>query len=132
MAKAKAAPNDMGIEPIGDRVVVRREKAKTVTAGGIALPDKAQPNPRVGTVIAIGPGAWRFIPIQPLLGACPADVARPEDRFPMQCCPGDRVLLPYTAEVLRLDPADEDSEVVVCQENQLLAILHDNITPVEM
>ena len=43
------------IKPLGNRVVVRRSKAKT-SKGGILLPDSAQERPREGQVIAAGPG----------------------------------------------------------------------------
>lgn len=99
------------IRPVGDRVIVRRDAAASSSPGGIALPDDARPCPRMGTVMAIGPGAVRMMP------------SDGQDRYPMQCKVGDRVLLPHLAEVIRLDPADVSTEIVVCQENQILAIL---------
>ena len=44
------------IKPMGNRLVVQREEAKT-TKGGILLPETAQQKPRSGTVIAVGPGS---------------------------------------------------------------------------
>jgi len=44
------------LRPVGANVVVRRDPAEAVTAGGIVLPDEAQEKPRQGTVIAVGPG----------------------------------------------------------------------------
>ena len=46
----------MGLKPIGDRIVVRREAAEEKTAGGILLPDTAKNKPQKGTVLAVGPG----------------------------------------------------------------------------
>ncbi len=43
------------IKPLGNRVVVKRSKAKT-SKGGILLPDSAQESPREGQVIAAGRG----------------------------------------------------------------------------
>lgn len=43
------------IKPLGNRIVVQREEAKT-TKGGILLPEKAQEKPRQGKVLAAGPG----------------------------------------------------------------------------
>ena len=106
----------MSIEPIGDRVVVKRDKESDRTPGGVVLPDAARPHKRIGTIIAIGPGAMRFNQ-----GFDEQDHIL--DRLPMQCKVGDRVLMPHHAEVILLDEADPDSEVVVCPENQLLAIL---------
>jgi chaperonin GroES len=101
------------IEPIGDRVVVKRKSAESMTPGGIALPDMSKSTPRFGTVLAVGPGALR-----PL-----ADDLGDGIRFPMQTEVGDTVILPFQVDVIRLDPADETSEVVVCSEQSLVAIL---------
>lgn len=43
------------IKPMGNRVVVEREEAKS-TKGGILLPESAQKKPRQGKVLAVGPG----------------------------------------------------------------------------
>lgn len=43
------------IKPLGNRIVVQRQEAKT-TKGGILLPETAQEKPRQGKVIAVGPG----------------------------------------------------------------------------
>jgi len=43
------------IQPLGNRIVVKRQEAKT-TKGGILLPETAQEKPRQGTVVAVGPG----------------------------------------------------------------------------
>lgn len=47
----------MNIRPLGDRVLVRREEAEEVTAGGIIIPDTAKDKPSKGTVVAVGEGA---------------------------------------------------------------------------
>ncbi|PIS02341.1 MAG: co-chaperone GroES [Chlamydiae bacterium CG10_big_fil_rev_8_21_14_0_10_42_34] len=43
------------IKPLGNRIVVKRQEAKT-TKGGILLPETAQEKPRQGEVIAVGTG----------------------------------------------------------------------------
>ena len=43
------------IKPLGNRIVVKRQEAKT-TKGGILLPETAQEKPRQGKVMAMGPG----------------------------------------------------------------------------
>ena len=43
------------IKPLGNRIVVKRQEAKT-TKGGILLPETAQEKPRQGLVIEVGPG----------------------------------------------------------------------------
>ena len=47
----------MKFRPLGDRVVVRRVKEDTKTAGGIIIPDTVQEKPQEGEVISVGPGA---------------------------------------------------------------------------
>ena len=47
----------MKIEPLGDRVVLKRlEAIEEKTAGGIVLPDTAQEKPQEAEVVAVGPG----------------------------------------------------------------------------
>ena len=47
----------MNIRPLGDRVLVKREEAEEVTAGGIIIPDTAKDKPSKGTIVAVGEGA---------------------------------------------------------------------------
>lgn len=103
------------VEPISDRVVVRRDTADAITKGGIALPAASQGFARLGTVIAVGPGALRVFTGEA--------AGTRETRFPMQCKVGDRVILPAMCEAIKLDPWDDASEVAICQEGALLAIL---------
>lgn len=46
----------MAIQPLGDKIVVKRLEAQEVTKGGIVLPESAKEKPKEGTVIAVGPG----------------------------------------------------------------------------
>jgi|694.fasta_scaffold00773_33 chaperonin GroES len=46
----------MNLHPLGDRVILKLEKAEEVTAGGIALPQNAQEQANLGKVIAVGEG----------------------------------------------------------------------------
>jgi len=47
----------MKIQPLGDRVVLKRlEVAEEKTAGGIVLPDTAKEKPQEAEVMAVGPG----------------------------------------------------------------------------
>lgn len=54
--------NQSGILPTGGHLLVLPDKVKEMTAGGIILPqdtrDKEQQAATVGTLIAVGPGAW--------------------------------------------------------------------------
>ena len=47
---------NLNIEPLGERVAVKRIQAEAVTPGGIILPDKAQEAPKFGVVKAVGLG----------------------------------------------------------------------------
>ena len=46
----------IGIQPLGDRVVVLPAPAEEKTSGGIIIPDTAREKPQRGTVVATGPG----------------------------------------------------------------------------
>ena len=52
----KKSSKKIQLQPLGDRVVVEREGRKTVTAGGIVLPDTAKDKPARGKVISVGNG----------------------------------------------------------------------------
>jgi len=60
--EATPEPNEPKFEletipmPMGDRVLVRRDEAETMSEGGILLPTAAQTKPKQGHVLAIGPG----------------------------------------------------------------------------
>ena len=45
------------IQPLSDRVVVRRVEQDERTRGGIIIPDTAKEKPMEGEVLAVGPGA---------------------------------------------------------------------------
>jgi chaperonin GroES len=61
----QSSGNEIGVRPLGNRVVVRRDESKTVSDGGIALPDQSVEVPRIGTALAVGPGAWRYGNLEP-------------------------------------------------------------------
>ena len=46
----------MAIKPIGQRVLLKRVEAETISAGGIVLVDSAQEKPQEALVIALGTG----------------------------------------------------------------------------
>lgn len=53
MAASKAK---VAIQPLEDRIVVKRSEADATSAGGILLPDASQEKPQQGIVVAVGPG----------------------------------------------------------------------------
>ena len=44
------------LSPMGDRILIKPEKAGNTTAGGVMLTDSAVERPSTATVIAAGPG----------------------------------------------------------------------------
>lgn len=54
-ATAKKATK-IELQPLDDRIIVKRLEAEEKTAGGILLPDSAKEKPQKGEIIATGPG----------------------------------------------------------------------------
>ena len=91
------------IKPLGNRVVVRREEAKT-TKGGILLPEAAQEKPRRGEVVAVGPGK----------ADDKGKIALPLLKV------GDRVLFsPYSGSEYKADEVD----YLILSEDDILAVV---------
>jgi len=42
------------LQPIGDRILIQRDEAKSQTAGGIYIPDAYQEKSEMGVVLAVG------------------------------------------------------------------------------
>jgi chaperonin GroES len=111
MAKSKVAKASeskpagaVKIQPLGDRVVVEREDAETVTAGGIVLPDSAQDKPTRGKVVSVGPGR----------------LLDDGTRGKMQVAKGDRVLFSsYAGDDFKLGTR----ELVLLREEDILAVI---------
>jgi chaperonin GroES len=45
-----------GIQPLGDRVLLKVLEAESKTKGGIVLPDTAKEKPQEGEIVAVGKG----------------------------------------------------------------------------
>src|SRR5689334_22349456 len=56
MAAATKSKVKVDLQPLDDRIVIKRLEAETKTAGGIVLPDTAKEKPQKGEIIATGPG----------------------------------------------------------------------------
>lgn len=94
----------MKIEPLGEKVVIKRTEADEVTAGGIVLPDSAREKPAQGRVLSVGDG-------QRLAGG---GRAKPQVRE------GDRVLFSsYAGAEVSVD----GEELLVMSEGDILAVL---------
>jgi chaperonin GroES len=46
----------MRIEPVGEKIIVKRLEAEEKTAGGIFLPDQVREKPQQGRVLSVGTG----------------------------------------------------------------------------
>jgi chaperonin GroES len=94
----------MRVEPISDKVVVKRLEPEPTTSGGIVLPDTAREKPQQGRISSIGDG-----------------VRLPNGkRVPHQVKEGDRVLFsPYAGTEVTVD----GDELLIMSESDILAIL---------
>lgn len=94
----------MRIEPLGDKIVVKRTDADEVTSGGIILPGSAQEKPQQGKVLSVGTG--RQLP----------DGSRAEP----QVSEGDRVLFStYAGTEIEVDGA----QLLIMTEADILAVV---------
>lgn len=98
---SKPIEKKYGVEPLGDRIIVKRIDAKEGIHGGIILPDIAKEKPREGEVIAVGPGR--------LLDN--GQIAK------SSLTPGDRVLFAkYSGSEIKLD----GDELLIMREDDIL------------
>lgn len=93
----------MKIEPLGDKIVVKRLEQNERSSGGILLPDSAREKPQQGRVLAVGPG--RML----------ADGSRSKP----QVNEGDRIIFSkYSGTEIEINQA----EVLIISEADVLAI----------
>ena len=104
MATATTNKTKVNLQPIGERIVVRREESEAVTKGGIVLPDTAKEKPARGVVVAIGTGK----------------LLDDGSRSSMQLSEGDRVLFSsYAGETVEIS----GEEYLLMREDDVLAIV---------
>ncbi|MEM6690742.1 MAG: co-chaperone GroES [Planctomycetota bacterium] len=104
MATATKSKSKLRLQPMGERIVVKRVDSEETTAGGIVLPDSAREKPARGTVMALGSGK--------LLD----DGSRAES----QLSEGDVVLFSsYAGETVEID----DVEYLLMREDDVLAVI---------
>lgn len=94
------------IKPLGNRVLIKRSKAKT-TKGGILLPETAKEKPKEGIVLAVGPGKMN------------------EDGHiePMNVKVNDVVLFSSYSGTEVKNSANTDDEYLIMSEDDILGIL---------
>ena len=94
----------MRIEPLGDKVVVKRTEAEEITTGGIVLPDAAREKPQQGRILSVGNGRLM------------EDGSRSE----LQVSEGDRVLFSsYAGTEIEI----VGSSLLIMNESDILAVL---------
>jgi chaperonin GroES len=104
--KSTKAQTQLKLQPLGDRVVVRRESSEERTAGGIVLPDAAKEKPTRGVIEAVGNGK----------------LLDDGTRGRLQVQVGDRVLFSsWAGETFKV----ADEELLLMREEDILAVLED-------
>ena len=94
----------MKIQPLADRILVRRIEEKETVRGGIIIPDTAKEKPQEGEVVAVGPGRM-------------ADDGK---RLVMEVKKGDRVLIgKYSGTDVKIDGV----EYTILREDDVLGVL---------
>jgi chaperonin GroES len=94
----------MKVQPLHDRVLVKRIEAKESVKGGIIIPDTAKEKPQEGEVIAVGEGR----------------LDDKGNRIKPGVKKGDRVLFgKYSGSEIKLD--DEDH--LILKEDEILGII---------
>ena len=95
------------IRPLGNRILIKRAKAKT-TKGGIILPESSQEKPKEGEVIAVGPGK---------IGADGL-------KETVQLKIGDKILFSSYAGTEVKNTTEEDGEYLILTEDDVLGVLN--------
>jgi chaperonin GroES len=104
--KKQVKAGNMRLQPIGDRVVLKRDESESRTAGGIVLPDTAKDKPARGKVVSVGDGR----------------LLDNGERSPMQVKEGDRVIFSsYAGETFKVG----DDELLLMREDDILAVIED-------
>ena len=99
MAKVKTK-----VQPLQDRVLVKRLDAEEEKVGGIIIPDTAKEKPQEGEVVAVGPGK----------------VTDDGKRQPLGVKEGDKILFAkYAGTEVKIDGED----LLVMREDDVLAVL---------
>jgi chaperonin GroES len=94
----------MKIRPLHDRILAKRIEDKTVSKGGIVIPDTAKEKPLQAEILAVGKGK----------------ILENGKIRPMRVKEGDKVLFEkWAGSEFKLD----DEEVMILREDEVLGIL---------
>ncbi len=94
----------MRVEPLGDKVVIKRMAPEDKTAGGIVLPDSSRDKPQQGRVLSVGDG--RMLPSG--------------KRVPHQVSEGDRIVFSQWAGT---EVVVDNEELLIMGEDDILAVM---------
>jgi chaperonin GroES len=95
----------MNVQPLADRILVRRIEESETIRGGIIIPDTAKEKPQEGEVVAVGPGRL-------------TDEGK---RITPEVKKGDRVLIgKYSGTDVKI----EGTEYVILREDEVLGVLN--------
>jgi chaperonin GroES len=90
---------DIGIKPLGERVVIQPLDEESRTEGGLYIPDTAKEKPQTGMVVAVGEGS---------------------EETPITVKVGEKVLFPkYTGTEIKIG----NDEFIIMDFEKVLAIL---------
>ncbi|MBI1246578.1 co-chaperone GroES [bacterium] len=103
--KKKASSTKQRLQPLGDRVVVRRDELEEKTSGGIFLPETAKNKPSRGVVVSVGSGR----------------LLEDGTRHPLQVKEGDKVVFSTYAGSDTFTVGDD--EVILLREDDILAVI---------
>jgi len=93
----------MKVQPLYDRILLKRIETKEQKKGGIIIPDSAKEKPMEGKVIAVGAGR-----------------IEKGERVPLEVKAGDTVLFgKYAGTEIKID----DTEHVILREDEVLGII---------
>jgi chaperonin GroES len=94
----------MKVQPLADRILLKRVEIKQEKKGGIIIPDTAKEKPMEGKVIAVGTGR----------------VEKDGKRIKLEVKVGDRVLVgKYSGTEIKID----NVEHVILREDEVLGII---------
>jgi chaperonin GroES len=100
----------MKVQPLDDKIVVKRIETEEASAGGIILPDTAKEKPQQGKVVSVGAGK----------------LLESGARSPLHVKEGDRILFgSYAGSTITVG----DEEFVILQEDDILAALEQSAAP---
>ena len=103
MATASKSKKKVGVQPLGDRVVVAPLEETETMRGSLYIPDTAKEKPQQGRIVAVGPGRYEK-----------------GERVPMELKVDQTVLYgKYSGTEVTID----DEQLLIIKESDVLAVI---------